>query len=268
MASRREQKQIARVARAAEEQAASVASERRRRLLGLAGIVTVAVATLVAVIAIGATASSPRSSGLLSGRRAAGVYHRVESELSGIPQHGLDLGSPRARVTMTYVGDLECPYCRVFTTAVLPQFISRYVRSGRVRMVYRSLCTASCHVNSSRFIPQQVAAYAAGRQDLFWQYAELFYREQGDETRPYPTERYLRGLARQIPSLSFARWLRDRRSPALTSQIDHGQALTSRQGIPEQTPEVLMSGPRGSVYVPANGIPTLTWLIGAAAKVS
>jgi protein-disulfide isomerase len=267
MASRREQKEMAR-ARAAAERAASAASARRRRLLGFAGIVTVAVITLVAVIAIGATASGPGSSGLLSGRRAASTYHRVEAELSGIPQHGLELGSPHARVTMTYIGDLECPYCRAFTTTVLPQFISRYVRRGRVRMVYRSLCTATCHLNTARFIPQQVAAYAAGEQNLFWQYAELFYREQGDETQPYPTERYLRGLAGQIPNLDFARWLSDRRAPALASQVQRGQALTSRQGIPEQTPEVLMSGPRGSVYVPANGIPTLTWLIGAVAKVS
>ena len=256
------------MARVAAEQAATAASARRRRLLGFGGVVTIAVIALVAVIAISATASNPGTPGLLPRQQAARTYHQVQVELDGIPQHGLRLGSPEARVKMTYVGDLECPYCRVFTMSVLPQFIDHYVRTGKVQIRYRSLCTASCHVNSARFVPQQVAAYAAGEQNLFWQYAELFYREQGDETEPYPTERYLRGLAGQIPSLRLTRWLRDREDRALSSQVQRGQSLTIHQGIPEQTPEVLMSGPRGSVYVPAAGIPTLTWLISAVAKVS
>lgn len=231
-------------------------------------MVTVTLSALVAVIAISAAASSPGTAGLLPRPQAARAYTRLERELAGIPQHRLRLGSPDARVKMTYVGDLECPYCRIFTMTVLPQFIARYVRTGRVELEYRSLCTASCHVNSARFIPQQVAAYAAGQQGLFWQYAELFYREQGDETEPYPSDRYLRGLATQIPGLDFGRWLRDRRDPALAARVKRDQRLTAQQGIPEQTPEVLMGGPRGTVYVPAAGLPTLTWLTHAVAKVS
>lgn len=266
MASRREQKELARAARIAAEQAATAASVRRRRLLGLGGIVTIAVIALVAVIAIGAAASG--GSGLQSRRQALQTYHQVATELGGIPQRGVRLGAADAKVAMTYIGDLECPYCRVFTTTILPRFISRYVRTGKVKVVYRSLCTATCHYNTPRFIPQQVAAYAAGRQNLFWQYAELFYREQQDESQSYVTEHYLRGLAGQIPSLRLRRWLSDRKEPALTSQVEAGQTLTGRQGLPEQTPEVLISGPRGSVYLPLGGVPTLTWLISAVGKVS
>ncbi len=169
---------------------------------------------------------------------------------------------------MTYVGDLECPYCGQFTQSVLSQFIPGFVRSGKVKLVYRSLCTATCQANTSRFVPQQVAAYSAGRQHLFWQYAELFYREQQDESQPYVTEQYLRGLARQIPNLSFRQWLTDRGDPALTSQVQEDQTFVAKSGLPEQTPEIRMTGPRGSEDLPATALPTLGWLSSAVRAVS
>jgi protein-disulfide isomerase len=265
MASRREQKEQARTARVAAAEAASATAAQRRRILTFGGIVAVAVIAVVVVIAIG---TGSGNTGLQPKPQATKTYGVVRRELAGIPQHGVRLGSASARVTMTYVGDLECPYCSVFTMTVLPQFISRYVREDKVKLVYRSLCTATCHFNTPRFVPQQVAAYAAGQQNRFWQYAELFYREQADETQPYVTGRYLRGLAAQIPGLDLRRWLTDRNDPALVSQVHADSAFVQRLRLPGQTPEVLMSGPNGSVFLPADGVPTLTWLISAVSKVS
>jgi protein-disulfide isomerase len=265
MASRREQKEQARAARLAAAEAASAMAVKRRRLLSFGGIIAVGVIAVAVVIAIG---SGSGSGGLQPKQQAKKTYGVVRQELAGIPQHGVRLGSVNAKVTMTYIGDLECPYCRVFTMTVLPQFISHYVRDDRVKMVYRSLCTATCHFNTPRFVPQQVAAYAAGQQNRFWQYAELFYREQEDETQPYVTERYLRGLAAQIPGLKLEPWLADRKDPALASQVQADARYVERLRLPGQTPEVQMSGPKGSVYLPANAAPTLTWLISAVSKVS
>jgi protein-disulfide isomerase len=265
MASRRERKEQARAVRLAAAEAASTTAARRRRVLSFFGLIVVAVIAMAVVIAIG---SGSGSGGLQSKRQASETYGAVRQELAGIPQHGVRLGSANAKVTMTYIGDLECPYCRAFTMTVLQQFISHYVRDDKVKMVYRSLCTATCHFNTSRFVPQQVAAYAAGQQGRFWQYAELFYREQEDETQPYATEHYLRGLAAQIPDLKFKRWLADRKDPALVSQVQADARFVGRLRLPGQTPEVLMSGPRGSVDLPANAAPTLTWLISAVSKVS
>jgi len=230
------------------------------------GGIVLAAATVVAVVV--ALSSGGGGSGLLPKPQATRAYRQVESLLAGIPQSGVRLGDPGAKVTMTYVGDLECPYCRAFTLSVLPQFISSYVRAGKVKIVYRSLCTATCHFNSSRFVPQQVAAYAAGQQNLFWQYAELFYREQEDESQPYVTEHYIRGLAEQIPLLDFNRWLVDRRNPALASEVQADQAFVSKSGLPEQTPEIVMSGPAGSESLPANALPTTGWLSSVVKAVS
>jgi hypothetical protein len=117
-------------------------------------------------------------------------------------------------------------------------------------------------------VPQQVAAYAAGQQNLFWQYAELFYREQEDESQPYVTEHFLRGLAGQIPKLEFNRWLSDRKDPALTAQVEGDERFVDHSRLPGQTPEVVLTGPRGTVYLPSEALPTLTWLTHAVSKVS
>lgn len=223
------------------------------------------VIALAVVIAVG---TSSGGSGLPPRAQAAKTYAQVQQELSGIPHHGVRLGDPGAKITMSYIGDLECPYCRVFTISVLPQFISDFIRSGKVKLEYRSLCTATCHFNAPRFVPQQVAAYAAGRQNLFWQYAELFYREQEDESQPYLTERFLRRLAGQIPQLELGRWLTERKDSALTSQVETDQRWVGHAGIPEQTPELQITGPRGSVILPSDAAPTLTWLTHAVSKVS
>ena len=266
MASRMEQKQQARAARRAAAEVAVAAASRRRRMRTFGAIIAIAVTAVVVTVMVSSGRATP--SGPLSKAQAARAYRSVEHVLTGIPQHGERLGRADAKVTMTYVGDLECPYCRYFTLHVLPQFLSADVRTGKVKVVYRSLCTATCHFNTRRFVPQQVAAYAAGRQNLFWQYAELFYREQEDETLPYVTEHYLRNLARQIPSLNVTRWLSERSDPALGSQVQDDQREINRLRVPEQTPEVLMSGPRGTTYLPAQGAPTLAWLSQAVAEVS
>lgn len=265
MASRREQKQQARAARVAAAEAASAAALRRRRSFTLGGITAVAaiVVGFVIVLGSGSSAKAPQAKA-----QAAHTYSQVERVLTGLSQQGTQLGDASAKVTVTYVGDLECPECSVFTLTVLPKLITDDVRTGRVKVTYRSLCTATCHFNTPRFIPQQVAAYAAGEQGLFWQYAELFYREQGDETRPYATEDYLRRIARQIPALQFRRWMLDRGNPSLLSEVQGDQRLLTRLGVPAQTPELLLSGPKGSTYLPAGTAPTLDWINQAISAVS
>ena len=37
--------------------------------------------------------------------------------LKGIPQHGTTLGNPKAPVTFTEYGDLQCPICKDFPRA-------------------------------------------------------------------------------------------------------------------------------------------------------
>ena len=271
MASRKEQRETARQARLADERfaAAQAAQRRRRGIIG--GIVIVAV--VVAVVAVAISSSGSKQQGIRTRTDAIAPYDTVATELRGIPQNGATLGRTTAPVTIQYFGDLECPYCADLTIGAggsgLPELITGPVRQGRVKLIYRSMETASASTNSDRFVPQQVAALAAGDQGLFWQYTELFYHEQGDETTRYVTESYLQSLAKQIPRLNFSQWMSDRNDSTLASQVAADGRLATQYGL-QGTPTLVVTGQKGSSQVAANrsGVESYSAIMSAVSAVS
>lgn len=266
MASRQERKQQAREARLEAERAAAASARRSRRVRMLAGAVLTAAIVVAAIIAVSSSGGGGGAHGLAKGAARKSVEASVRSLLAGIPEHGETLGSPHARYTLTFFGDLECPVCAALATGQsldevtggLPRFIEREVRPGRARIVYRSMCTATCNdFGASLFDEQQIAAYAAGMQNRFWYFEELFYRQQGTEGTPYVTGGFLDQLARQTPGLRVRTWSRDRRNPELLGQVQaDGRAAVRRLPLVaggRGTPGLLMSGPRGTRFV-AEGI--------------
>ncbi len=267
MASRKQQKEDAKAARLAAEEAAASAQARTRRIQIIAGVVIAAVA-VVAVI-VGISISGGKSGGIQHGKNGTALYSQVNSLIGGIPETGTTLGSPSAKYTLTFYGDLQCPVCKAFstgedldgTTGGLPQFIKDQVRTGNAKIEYRSFCTATCNDFSdgqSRFNDQQTAAYAAGKQDKFWYYAELFYRQQGSEGTDYMTPAFLNGIAKQIPGLSYATWTTDRGDPSLLSQVENDEENVqkySKEVSNLGTPFLLMTGPKGSVIVGSGSAP-------------
>lgn len=250
MSSRKAQREEARARRLAEEQARAANARKRRNLLTLAGVLVVAVVVVVVAIAI---SSGGGAKGLAKGKTATKNTAAVTQLLNGIPQSGARLGSPTAPVTMYYYGDLQCPICQEFTLqGGLAQLVANEVRSGKVQIVYRGLETATR--DPSTFQTEQVAALAAGKQNRFWDFAELFYREQGTEGSGYVNEAYLTGLANQIPGLNIAAWKSARSDSSLVSQVQSDAQQASSQGF-NATPTLVLQGPRGKTE-PASTVPS------------
>ncbi len=244
MASRKEQKEQARARRLEQERALAAQARRRRQMSTLGGLVVVVAAIIAVVVAISASGASkpPPRPDSPAARQAATA---VKGLLAGIPQSGNTLGSPSAKVTFTEFGDLKCPYCRLFTLTAENQLINQDVRSGRVKLVYRSLCTATCNGPQPQIFPtQQAAAYAAGLQNKAWNYIELFYHLQQDETTSYVNSSFLDGLAKLIPGLNFNQWSKDRTSPSLVAKVTADGKLASALGF-SGTPSILVQGPKG-----------------------
>jgi protein-disulfide isomerase len=277
MASRKEQKEQARAARIAQEQGAAAKAQRTRRLQIFGGVTAIAVIVIVVAIVVssgGGGDKGPTSNGTASGTQLTSIQKNVSTVLNGIPQSGNTLGNPKAKVTMTYFGDLQCPICKEFTLNNFPEFVQKQVRTGNVKVVYRSFCTATCGPNYSQaqdqkfFGAQQVAALAAGKQNKFWDYTELFYHEQKEENTGYATDSFLTSLAKQIPGLNLAKWKTDRTDPSLLDQVNADQKSAAKQGLPG-TPSIIMIGPKGPLLV--NGgqsIPTYSDLVAAIGTVS
>lgn len=267
MASRTKQKEMARERRIEQERARAQSKARARNIKMLGGIVVLAVAVVAIFIAISSGGGSS-ATGLQTGTELTNTKAAVSQLLTGIPQSGNVLGNPKAPVTVTYYGDLECPICRDFTLGVdnggWPQLVANEVRSGKVKLVYRSFQTAT--QNPQTFDTQQVAALAAGQQSRFWDYAELFYHEQGQEDTGYVTEAYLRGLAQQIPGLDLTKWQSARNDSTLLAQVQSDEQSGTSAGV-TGTPTLIVQGPKGQAS-PSSGIPTYSDLQKAIQQVS
>jgi protein-disulfide isomerase len=163
--------------------------------------------------------------------------------LADIPQSANALGSATAPVTLEYFGDLECPYCRDFTLETLPSIISRWVRPGHLRIEYHALETATREPEV--FVAQQVAALASGRQDKAWEFVETFYREQGEEGSGYVTDRFLEGIATEVPGLNLSQWNRDRGDRQLADEIAADARAAETAGL-NGTPSFLIGRSAGA----------------------
>ena len=102
--------------------------------------------------------------------------------------------------------------------------IANEVKSGKVKLVYKSFETATANgPDADQWSNQQSAAYAAGAQGKAWNYILLFYRDQGTEDTNYVNTAYLTGLAKQIPGLNYQKWNTDRFNPAYGNLVAHGE---------------------------------------------
>jgi protein-disulfide isomerase len=241
---RKQRRDQARAQRKEMEQAALDAAKRRTRLIQLGIVAAVVVVAIVAIVI--ATGGGSKSHGISTNKRETNAtVSSVSSLLGGIPQSGNTLGNPKAPVTMQYFGDLQCPVCRSFTEGALGTLIQNYVRTGILKIEFRSLETATREQETFR--TQQVAALAAGRQNKLWQYIELFYRQQGEEDTGYVTESYLAGLARQVPGLNLSAWEAARSDASLASSVTTDAQAANNNGF-TGTPSFLLGKTGGQLH--------------------
>ncbi|HUC08597.1 MAG TPA: thioredoxin domain-containing protein [Solirubrobacterales bacterium] len=196
-------------------------------LLPVLAIAAILVAT--AIVGLGAgNGSSPKQ-----------IDQEVTALLAGIPQRGPTLGSPDAPVTLRMFADLECPTVKRFVESYLPSIISDWVRTGTVKLEYRSLKTDT--VDERIFFDQEEAALAAGRQSRMWNFALTFVRQQGPHFTEYANDAFLTHIASQVPELSMRRWNRDRKDISLFKPIALSVHSAHAQGL-RYTPSFVTVG--------------------------
>jgi len=241
---RKERREQARAQRKAAEESHAADSARRNRLVQLGSVAAVVVVAIVVIVI--ATAGSGKSNHISkAGSQSANKnVAAVASLIGGIPQNGNVLGAPTAPVTLAYFGDLECPICREFTEGALPGVIKKWVRTGKLRIEYRSLETATHEPETFR--TQQVAALAAGKQNKMWDFVELFYKEQGEEGTEYVIEEYLHKLAAAVPGLNLSKWSSDRQEGTLAHQIEEDASTANQNGF-TGTPSFLLGHTGGAM---------------------
>ena len=191
---------------------------RRTLVLGAVGGAAAAAAAIVAAILLtGGGGSKPQP--------AAGAAE-IAAMLRGVPQQGAALGRASAPVTLVEFADPQCPFCRDWEVAALPSLIDRYVRPGKVRIVYSGISFLGADSETALR-----TALAAGRQNHLWDVLALLFANQGTENAGWVTEDLLRSIGRSVAGLDWQRMLDARQSAEVDAAMSQAQSLAQRAGV-------------------------------------
>ena len=210
----------------------SGSEERRKRLLQVG---SAAAFLVVAVVLVLIVISSSKTSGGDTNLEDVGL---VKNQLQGIPQSGMVLGDPQAKVTLLEFGDLQCPVCKGFSEEIIPDVIDSKVRGGgEARIEFRNYT-----IIGQESIPAGAAAIAAGKQGRGWTFIELFYRNQGPEASGYVTDEFLTEIARGAGVSDLEKWNKDRKSSATLAEVERTSEEAEKLEF-TGTPSFAVEGP-------------------------
>jgi protein-disulfide isomerase len=209
----------------------------RTRLLIVGGVVLGAalVAGLVIAFATGSGSGSGSGTGDTTTAAAAPPATGQTTQpspggpvsvLAGVPQRGDTLGNEDAPATMYVYEDPQCPYCKEWALGTFPTVVRKYVRTGRLKLVYQGV-----EIIGPNSVPALRALYAAGGQNRLWNLAEELYERQGDENSGWVTDALLRSAAAAV-GVDATKMLADAESPAVTKRLAQAARDFQAAGVP------------------------------------
>ena len=224
-------------------QTGRTAVPKRTLLLALGGAAVVATVAIVLSVVLSG-----------GGKKHAAPPPTVEvdgdiSAVTGIPQHGLVLGSSLARVTLTEYIDTSCPVCRDYVLNTFPAISQEYVRAGKVKAEARVLAFVGPSSERGRQL-----VLAAALQDKAWQLTELIYHNQGDEKTEWLTDDLVRALAAKIPGLDADKLFADSVTQAVKDEALQMDTEGQSDGV-GGTPTFVLTTPDGKRHLLGAGSP-------------
>ena len=189
---------------------------RRARRQASPRVLIAAAAVLVLVVVglvLGVVLATGGGSSGASGARLPDAGD-VQTLLRGIPQSGNMLGKASAPVTMVEYVDLQCPFCQEFETQAMPTLLSRYVRSGKLKVEARPVA-----IRGADSVRGQSAAIAAGLQNKMFNFMQLLYDNQGVENSGWLNDSIVKSAAVSIPGLDVGQFVKDVNSSVVDDQV-------------------------------------------------
>jgi protein-disulfide isomerase len=260
MPSGKKSKQARRAAAAAPPPVQSKGAPRRRqadpKVLAIGGgiLAVIVVAVVLALVFSGGSGNGgalPAGTPTIGNCAADGLpaCDTVAKMFKGIPQKGLYLGSSFAPAQMVIFIDLQCPFCQKYETTVMPTIISKYVRTGKVRIKVEPW--AFIGPDSTR---GQRAMFAAAEQNKAWNFAEVLYYNQKVENTGWLNDAMIAQAAASVDGLNVRQLWSARNSSTISKEISDVAAAASANQV-SGTPTVFVgkNGTKPKV-VGANGI--------------
>jgi protein-disulfide isomerase len=207
----------------------------------LLGIAVGGAALLTAILISASLVGGPESAQTPVPAPAAENAER-DDLLHGITQDGIALGDPKAPVTLVEYADLQCPYCADWARNAFPALVDEYVRTGKVRLVFRGLAFIGPASETALR-----AALAAGEQDRLWNVVHGLFVSQGAENGGWVTDGLLRSIGIGA-GIDADLMLEQTDAPAVERELTAAKAAAERVGVPG-TP-FFLAGPTGRALEP------------------
>ncbi|MCB0873399.1 MAG: thioredoxin domain-containing protein [Actinobacteria bacterium] len=178
-----------------------------------------------------------------------GSATEVATLLKDIPQNGAVLGNPDAPVTIVEFVDFKCPVCAAASEDLVPKIIDRYVKPGDAKLELRPiLLGAEANQGTSVLGADSeigaLGALAIADQNLMWNYAEVLFRNQGNENDSWLNRDLVRSVVGAVGA-DTAKWDTEYDGNGVVERLlANNDAATAAQY--QGTPHFQVTGPGGS----------------------
>ncbi len=245
---KKERRDAAREARVEAEQASAASAQRKRRLAIILGSIAAAAVIAIILIAVAGGGNDAASTAAKTGKAKGGAD--TAAEFAGIPQAGVGLGNPKAKVTVVEFIDAQCPICKAFSNDTFPTINQNYIRTGKIYYQFRTLHFLDNNNGGTDSIRGAQFLNAAGFQNKMANATSLLYRNQGTEGTGYMTDKFLRSIGNAIPGFNTEKAMVDRNTPKAKALVATADALGARYSV-DGTPTLLV-GPTGGTLAKIN----------------
>ena len=103
------------------------------------------------------------------------------------------LGNANAKVTVVEYADYECPFCEQWFKTVWPDLKTKYVDTGKIKFVYQDFAFLGPDSNTAA-----EASHCAADQNMFWQYHDYLFANQGAEGSGWATATHQKQFAQSV----------------------------------------------------------------------
>jgi protein-disulfide isomerase len=236
---KQERRDAARQARAEAEQAEAASAQRKKRLTVILGAIGAVAVIAIVLIATTGGSDTPGKVDKKTGKLPGSAD--VAAMLNGVPQSGIHLGNPKAKVTVVEFIDPQCPICKQFANNVFPTLVQDYIRPGKVLYEVRTLSfLGPDSVKGAQFLN------AAGLQNKMYNATELLYRNQGQENSGYMTDEFLTSIGKSIPGFDTPKAMAAMKTEAAQNALGEANTMAQKYNV-TGTPTLLVGKTGGTL---------------------
>jgi protein-disulfide isomerase len=149
------------------------------------------------------------------------------------------LGSPSAPITIIEFGDYQCPFCRSWNVNTKPTIEKNFIDTGKVNLIYVDFA-----IVGPDSIKAHAGSYCAAEQNLYWQYHDFMYANQGHENSGWANPSNIKQLVSDIPGLNNEQFSQCLDSGKYEKRVNDNRNVARNAGA-TSTPSFIIIGQEG-----------------------